>query len=164
MMSIFSISGVVIITILQFNFCKQVREEEHDELIEHLHDCSVEVTSGIENTHGKVNVLLQSYISRYPIQSFSLNSDQAYIVQNASRISRSLFEIAMNNGWPLMADRVLTVSKFIEKRLWWWQSPMRQFGILSPEILNKIESKGLSIDKLREMDIKEIGKIHHYSM
>jgi hypothetical protein len=35
---------------------------------------------------------------------------------------------------------------------------MRQFRILGPEVIRKIEDSNLSVDKLREMDVKEIGK------
>jgi hypothetical protein len=41
-----------------------------------------------------VNVLLQSYIDRVNIDSFSLISDMSYISQNAGRVFRALFEIA----------------------------------------------------------------------
>ncbi len=37
--------------------------------------------------------------------------------QNAARIVRGLFEIALRKGWPLMAGRLLQLSKIIERRL-----------------------------------------------
>lgn len=39
------------------------------------------VPLGYENHEGKVNILLQTYLSRIQIQGFSLISDQAYVVQ-----------------------------------------------------------------------------------
>ena len=46
----------------------------------------------------------------------------------------------------------------IDKRIWGHESPLRQFPILSFESLKKIEDKKLNIDKLREMEAKEIGQ------
>lgn len=53
-----------------------------DELDIHFNsDCQLPVYGGSENTHGKVNILFQTYISRAYLNSFSLISDQAYVVQ-----------------------------------------------------------------------------------
>lgn len=38
---------------------------------------------------------MQTYISRGMLNSFSLISDQSFIVQNATRITRALFEIVL---------------------------------------------------------------------
>ena len=38
--------------------------------------------------------------------------------QNAARIVRALFEVALRKGWPVMAGRLLLFSKIIEKWLW----------------------------------------------
>ena len=57
-----------------------------------------------------------------------------------------------------MAGRLLKLSKIVEKRLWDWEHPLRQFAFLPAEVLNKIEERGLSIDRLRDMDSKDIGK------
>lgn len=37
--------------------------------------------SPVDTTHGKVNVLLQAYISRHQVQDFALVSDMAYVAQ-----------------------------------------------------------------------------------
>lgn len=65
--------------------------------------------------------------------------------------------MALRKGWPIMAGRLLDLSKVIEKRLWGFENPLRQFSILSVEILNKLESRRLTVDKLKEMDAKDIG-------
>lgn len=90
----------------------KVRDDELDELDDYMHYCcELPVSGGSENIHGKVNILLQTYISRGNVSSFSLISDQSFIVQNASRIARALFEIVLRKNWPLMTGRVLRVSK-----------------------------------------------------
>lgn len=47
------------------------------------------VTGAVEDTAGKVNVLLQSYIDQSRIKSFTLISDTNYVAQSAGRISRA---------------------------------------------------------------------------
>ena len=64
-----------------------------------------------------------------------------------------------------MAGRLLELCKVIERRQWSFESPLRQFSILSPEIQRKLEAKRLTVSKLREMDCKEIGlMVHHVRM
>ena len=45
------------------------------------------------------------------VESFSLVSDMSYVAQNASRIIRALFEIALQRGWPLMTYKLLEMCK-----------------------------------------------------
>jgi len=59
----------------------QVREDEISELELHLENCWLPVPGGVENSYGKVNILLQTYISRGTVESFSLTSDLAYVAQ-----------------------------------------------------------------------------------
>lgn len=60
----------------------EVREDEIGELSDLMHEsCTMLVRGGVENAYGKVNILLQSYISRAPIDTFSLVSDMAYVAQ-----------------------------------------------------------------------------------
>lgn len=43
--------------------------------------CQTPIKGGVENEYGKVNILLQTYISKGNIESFSLISDMAYVAQ-----------------------------------------------------------------------------------
>lgn len=53
-----------------------------DELDQLQHEyCEYQPAGGSENIHGKVNILLQTYLSRGHVKSFSLISDLAYIAQ-----------------------------------------------------------------------------------
>ncbi|XP_031554350.1 activating signal cointegrator 1 complex subunit 3-like [Actinia tenebrosa] len=151
---------------LEFEQVK-VREDEMAELEEHLHeDCLVHpVKGGVENSYGKVNILLQTYISRGHVESFSLVSDLAYVAQNCGRLVRGLFDIALRKGYPTLAVRLLTLSKTIDKRLWHEDNPLRQFTILGPEILNKLEARRATIPILRDMRADDIGHlVHHVRM
>lgn len=46
------------------------------------------VKGGVENFYGKVNILLQVYILREAVESFSLTSDLAYVAQVRGRERR----------------------------------------------------------------------------
>lgn len=140
----------------------KVRDEEMDELDQLLHNyCNVVVRGGTENVHGKVNTLMQTYLSRGFVNSFSLVSDLSYITQNAARIARALFTIELRRNNAILASRLLMVSKMFERQMWDFESPLRQFHILPLNIIEKIENRGFSIYALREMDSKEIGQILH---
>ncbi|XP_029640230.1 activating signal cointegrator 1 complex subunit 3 isoform X1 [Octopus sinensis] len=145
----------------------KVRKEELEELERiHIEECVMPVALGMENAPGKVNILIQSYVSRVSLENFSLVSDQAFVAQNAARIVRALFQIALRKGWPIMANRLLNLCKTIDKRQWQFENPLRQFQNNLPyEVLNKIEKANLSLEKMREMTSKEIGlMIHHQKM
>ncbi|XP_030580581.1 activating signal cointegrator 1 complex subunit 3 [Archocentrus centrarchus] len=136
----------------------KVREEEMEELEQMLCNyCELPSAGGVENGYGKVNILLQTYIGRGEVDSFSLISDLSYVAQNAARIVRALFEIALRKRWPAMTYRLLTLCKVIDKRLWDFAHPLRQFPNLSHVVLNRLEEKNLTVDKLKEMRKDDIG-------
>ncbi|KAI1885583.1 hypothetical protein AGOR_G00205300 [Albula goreensis] len=141
----------------------KVRDEEMEELEQLLHNyCELPVAGGVENGYGKINILLQSYIGRGEVDSFSLISDLSYVAQNAARIVRALFEIALRKRWPAMTYRLLNLCKVIDKRLWGWANPLRQFSVLPGSVLAKLEEKKLTIDKLKDMRKDEIGHMLHH--
>jgi len=80
------------------------------------------------------------------------------MLQNAIRITRALFDIVLRKNNPILAGMFLRLSKMFEQQQWDFETPMRQFRILGPEIIRKIEEKKLTVEGLREMDVKEIGK------
>ena len=61
-----------------------MREDEISELDILLDECWLPVEGGVENSYGKVNILLQTYISQGTVESFSLISDLAYVAQVSS--------------------------------------------------------------------------------
>ncbi|XP_044063670.1 activating signal cointegrator 1 complex subunit 3 [Siniperca chuatsi] len=141
----------------------KVRDEELEELEQLLCNyCELPAAGGVENGYGKINILLQTYISRGEVDSFSLISDLSYVAQNAARIIRALFEIALRKRWPAMTYRLLTLCKVIDKRLWGFAHPLRQFPNLSHVVLNRLEEKKLTVDKLKDMRKDEIGHMLHH--
>jgi hypothetical protein len=53
----------------------------------------------------------QAYTSRARVEGFSLIADMMYVAQNAPRISRALFEIALRRKWGSAAWVLLQVCK-----------------------------------------------------
>lgn len=162
----------------------KVRDEEMDELDELSREyCYLKVWGGAENIHGKVSILIQTYISRAFVKSFSLMSDMQYVtqvsendknlfqgkvktcvhvsskLQNAARICRGFFEIVLRQGNPILSGRLLEFCKMLDQQLWDNAHPLRQHSSLSAEILDKLENKKLSIDTLKETPADEIGAL-----
>ncbi|KZC07318.1 Activating signal cointegrator 1 complex subunit 3 [Dufourea novaeangliae] len=138
----------------------KVRDDEINELQSMFDDCcELEAKGGVENIYGKVNILLQTYLSRARINTFSLISDQAYVTQNAVRICRALFTIMLRQNNAIMSGRLLEIAKMLELQQWSHKTPLRQFFCLPLEIINKIEDYELRIERLYDMNVKEIGDI-----
>ncbi|KAJ1353758.1 hypothetical protein KIN20_010473 [Parelaphostrongylus tenuis] len=138
----------------------KVREDECLDL-EELISCGCVLPlrgGGLASVSGKVNVLLQSHISRTFIRSFSLISESLYVQQNAGRLCRAIFEIVLRKGWAQTANAFLTMSKCIEKRVWPHQSSLRQLDeFLRVDLIEKIERRNLSETQLLDLSAKELG-------
>lgn len=163
----------------------KVREDEQQELMKLRKDknvCSFQPLGGTDNNYGKVGILLQAYISRAHIDSFSLIADTNYIVQNASRVLRAMFEITMTRVVQAseMAERLLEWFKMVDRRLWDTAHPLRAFchpptisakgkvgysslkqegGVLKERIVQKLEDSGFWPDRLYEMTHSEIKAV-----
>lgn len=141
-----------------------VRDEEQNELEKLAQtSCPLEVKGGPSNKHGKVSILIQLYISRGSIDSFSLISDAAYISASLGRIMRALFEICLRRGWCEMTSFMLEYCKAVDRQIWPHQHPLRQFDKdISLDILRKLEERGADLDHLQEMQDKDIGVLIRY--
>lgn len=137
-----------------------VREEELPELEALIRSGAIPHApkGGVENKQGKANILIQAFISRARVDSFSLTADLMYVASNAPRIARALFEIVARRKWSAASDLLLEVCKCLELRLWPEQHPLRQVeAALTPELLWKMEERGLSMERLDDMSAGEIG-------
>ncbi|KAF2766453.1 Sec63-domain-containing protein [Teratosphaeria nubilosa] len=139
---------------------RDTEEKELMRLKDEAAPCDIE--GGIGTQQGKTNVLLQSYISKAQLEDFTLVSDTAYVAQNAARICRALFMIALNRRWGYQCLVLLSLCKSIEKRVWPYEHPFRQFE-LPQAVLRNLDEKGstASIDSLRDMEPAEIGSLVH---
>jgi replicative superfamily II helicase len=115
---------------------------------------------GVDTHYGKANILLQTYISRVKVDDFALASDTYYVSQNAGRILRGLFEIALSRNWGPAASVILSLCKSVDKRMWSFDHIMMQFDLPS-DIIAKLDSipDKMTVEHLREMDAKEIGQL-----
>jgi activating signal cointegrator complex subunit 3 len=141
----------------------KIRDDELDELdLLFSNQCYLPVKGGTENVHGKVNILIQAYVSRAPLTSFSLISDMSYVNQNVVRLIRALFEIVLKRSWATLSSHLLRLAKMVEQRIWDTINPLWQFSqYIHAEILQKLDEKQLTPDRLLEMDAKDIGIMIH---
>lgn len=141
----------------------QSRDSESKELTrlkEESTHCAVQ--GGIDVASVKTNILLQSYISRARLDDFALVSDSAYVAQNAARICRALFMIALNRRWGHQCLVLLSLCKSIEKQIWPFQHPFHQFDLPQPILRNLDEKSHITtIESLRDMEVAEIGQLVH---
>ncbi|KAI1489464.1 Sec63 Brl domain-containing protein [Biscogniauxia mediterranea] len=143
----------------------QSRDNEADELTKLRNEViPCQVPGGIDTPQAKTNILLQSYISRVQPEDFALANDLNYVAQQAGRICRALFMIALNRRWGYQCLVLLTLAKSIERRIWPYQHPLHQFDLPKP-VLNQLDAKeGLGVVVLREMEAAEIGQaVHNHS-
>lgn len=141
----------------------QSRDSESKELIR-LRDevIATEVAEGIDTPHAKTNILLQSFISRARIEDFALVSDTGYVAQNAARICRALFMIALNRHWGYQCQVLLSMCKSIEKQIWPFDHPFAQFDLPQPILKNLNERlPASSLESMREMEPAELGSLVH---
>lgn len=143
----------------------QSRESEEKELLrlkedEFITPCAIE--GGIGTPHSKTNVLLQGYISKARLEDYTLQSDTNYVAQNATRICRALFMIALNRRWGHQCLVLLSLCKSIERQVWPFEHPFHQFDLPRP-VLRNLDEKGTvaSIESLRDMESAEIGQLVH---
>ena len=141
----------------------QFRDNESKELARLKEDATqYSITGSTDVSSAKTNILLQSYISRARLEDFALVSDSAYIAQNAARLCRALFMIALNRGWGYQCLIILSLCKSIEKQIWPSQHPFHQFD-LPPPILKNLDERSdvSSIESLRDMESAELGQLIH---
>ncbi|XP_031090606.1 DExH-box ATP-dependent RNA helicase DExH14 isoform X2 [Ipomoea triloba] len=142
-----------------------VRDEEQNELEMLARTyCPFEIKGGPSSKHGKVSILIQLYISRGSIDTFSLVSDASYISASLARIMRALFEICLRRGWCEMTALILEFCKAVDRQVWPHQHALRQFDKdISADILRKLEERGADLDRLQEMEEKDIGALIRYA-
>lgn len=111
---------------------------------------------------GKINVLLQGHVSWATVEDFALVSDMQYVAQNAGRIVRALLEIAISKKWASTSAVIMGISKAIEKRLWPFEQPLKQFN-LKQLVYYGLEqwADDYTASQLVRMSAAEIGELVH---
>jgi activating signal cointegrator complex subunit 3 len=151
----------------------RVRNEELDEMDRLEKEfCPLDCLAPVEEFSGKCNVLLQSYISKARVTSFTLISDTNYIASNAGRVARALFEMSIKKGNASAALKFIRLAKSIDKQFWWFQSPLRAFeNELKKNVFVALEDTRVATEKgydtferavsLLDMEAKEVGQLCH---
>lgn len=158
----------------------KVRQEELDELGDLLAlSCPLKIEgAGLDDAgHGlitgpddKAFVLMQAYIGRAKIKSFTLISDMNYIASNAGRVARAIFEMCLKmNEMAGPALKLLRFAKSIDNQIWWFQTPLRHFAddLKEAKIFSAIETRtgGNGYDSftsalsLLDMQPREVGEM-----
>ncbi|KAF9469005.1 Sec63 Brl domain-containing protein [Collybia nuda] len=140
----------------------QVRESEIKELEQLMERIPCEVKDGAETSQGKVNILLQGFISKELVEDFALVSDMAYAAQNGGRIVRALLEIAISRKWANATGSLMGLSKAIEKRMWPFDQPLRQFN-LKGEVFYGLQqwADEWSVAQLATLEPQALGSLLH---
>lgn len=117
---------------------------------------------GTDTPAGKVNILLQGYISREIVEDFALVSDMAYVAQNGGRIIRAVLEIAISKKWSNVTGVLMELSKAIETRLWPFDHPLKQFQLKADTLYNLEKwADEWSVTQLAGFDAAILGKLVH---
>lgn len=137
-----------------------VREEERLELQKLVEKAPIPIQEAPDDPHAKINVLLQSFISRSKLDGFALKSDMLYITQSAGRIMRALFELSLKRAWSRLSKILLTLCKSIEMRAWITNSALRQFRTCPAEAIRHAEASFLPWqDYLQLSSPREVGEL-----
>lgn len=140
-----------------------IRDNEKAELERLLSTVPVPIRGTKDDPSSKVNILLQSYISRVKLEGYAINSDMIYITQSAARIMRGLFEVFLKKGWASVAENCLRVCLMIDRRQWSCMSPLRQYTHLDEKLLRRIENQEhLTWDHFFNMTVPQVGSIIKY--
>lgn len=124
--------------------------------------------------HTKVLVLLECYLRKIPVKTFSLISDMAYVAQNVARLIRAMFEIALQKNYANLAKIALNWCKIIDKRLRPNDHAMKQFcldssygkltnasekvtkyGYLKDEIVYRLKQFDITLDMINDKDLSD---------
>jgi len=155
----------------------EARKDEHEELKYLVQDIQfVDIDKACFNeAHTKVLVLLECYLRKIPVKTFSLISDMAYVAQNVARLIRAMFEIALQKNFANLAKIALNWCKIVDKRLKPNDHPMKQFcldshfgkltsqsnekvtkyGYLKDEIVFRLRQHDISLDMIHDRDLQE---------
>ncbi|SCU90412.1 LADA_0F03884g1_1 [Lachancea dasiensis] len=136
-----------------------VRQEEKMELQKLLDKAPIPIQESADSPLSKINILLQSYISRTRLDGFALKSDMVYITQSAGRLTRALYELSLKRNLPKIAKMLLNLSKSIEKRMWITNSALRQFKNCPQEVIRHTEASFLPWNDYFELTSpREVGE------
>ncbi|PKI83976.1 RNA helicase [Malassezia vespertilionis] len=136
------------------------RESEETELRRLLDSVPCQVAGGARTALGKVNILLQAFVSNLFIEDFALVSDGRYVSQNAGRVLLSLVDMALERGYATAAFAFLNLAKAVDRRMWPFEHPLKQMQ-LKAEVKHKVLTfaDDLEVGQLRAMPLPALGTL-----
>ena len=140
-----------------------LRESEEDELKSLLESVPCEVAGGTATAPGKVNILFQAHVSYLYIDDFALVSDARYVAQNAGRVLLALFELALDRGFAASATAFLQLAKAVDKRIWPFEHPLRQYPTFSDDMKHRISTwaDDLEVSQIRTLPVPSLAQLLH---
>jgi activating signal cointegrator complex subunit 3 len=153
----------------------KIRQEELDEVDSLAKKaCPLPVKLPVHEPSDKSYVLLQAFISRAGVKSFTLISDTNYIASNAGRVARAMFEMCLRQNKADPALKLLRIAKCVDKRFWWFQTPLRHFeSELKSNVFAALESRKVGAEKgydafeaavsLLDLEPREVGELCHWA-
>ncbi|RLV91932.1 Pre-mRNA-splicing helicase BRR2 [Spathaspora sp. JA1] len=136
-----------------------VRQEERLEVKKLMEKCPIPIKEQPHESVSKINILLQTYISRLTLEGYALISDMIYITQSASRLFRAIYEICILKKWSRVSKLVLELCKMVDQRMWLNNSPLRQFGKLVPsDIVRTSEMSHLPWNRYFQLSVEELAE------
>ncbi|EGW35791.1 uncharacterized protein SPAPADRAFT_131497 [Spathaspora passalidarum NRRL Y-27907] len=136
-----------------------VRQEERLEVSKLMEKCPIPIKEQPHEAVAKINILLQTYISRLALEGYALISDMIYITQSAGRLLRAIYEISLLKKWSGLSKIVLDLCKMVDKRIWLNNSPLRQFGSLVPDqIIRATEMSHLPWNRYFQLTVEELAE------
>jgi activating signal cointegrator complex subunit 3 len=114
-------------------------------------------------------VLLQSYISKARVSSFTFILDTDYIATNAGHVASAPFEMCLKSSNAYAAIKFLRLAKSVDHRFWWFQSPLRAFeNELKKNVFGALENLRVGSEEgydtleralsLLDMEANEVGE------
>ncbi|RKP31638.1 Sec63-domain-containing protein [Metschnikowia bicuspidata] len=136
------------------------RDEESKELLALADSAPYEVAAERDSAAWKSNVLLQAHVLQRAVTDLALVADCHYVAQNAARICRALFLVAVDRCWGHFAKVMLLLCKALDRRVWMFDHPLAQFN-LPPAVLRNVRASACDMDALRDMLARELGDVAH---
>ena len=68
------------------------------------------------------------------------------------------------NGWAQLADKALSLSKMVDRRMWQSMCPLRQFKKIPVDVVKKIEKKNFPFERLYDLGPTSNLRVNNYNL
>ncbi|ELP91076.1 activating signal cointegrator 1 complex subunit 3, helc1, putative, partial [Entamoeba invadens IP1] len=141
---------------------QKMREEEKKEMEEISRRVKWAI-KGDDLAANKANILIQASLSHTVLENFTLISETLYANQNASRVTRALFELACIRSLSSEAINLLELTKMIDQQNWNTVHPLFQFKSLPVQVVLRLQTKHIDVETICEMDKNEFMDTPQYA-